>query len=522
MYGQSLSTGAETPASWLDTPNPNCYKLGENIWDYRDYWNNGLQPLSTGMISRVRADGVFEAVQQDPVVSAVNAFANLYQMERPYANTKFIAVSLGVGGYTLAELDTEARYPNCTHHVLDTKLGTFLDKVKAIADAENKTISVGAIFWNQGEADYGEGDTGRRYIGKTYEEWLELASAQAAITPYNMAMDGSKDAYKQGLKYLRDDMYSIILSKFPAQTARPAFLTYGVCGTYINNAFMTINMGMQEATEEELDMFEVAPTYMTPDYNGGHLSMNGYRWYGEYCAKALYNIAVKNISFRPLRPKTFTIVDNKIYIYFDGCTDSLSLDTTIVGGNYKNYGFIIRTGTEQALDAATVNHTNSGQPDVIKGISNIEVNDNCVILTCAEQLAEYVEVIYAGQGEFGYIGKNQGAGNLRDNDDWAALYSYKDDSLDHGSLASSYWSKEVATDAEKETLNEWQEGQTYASGDKCLVYVVENTEPYTITSLQNNNNRPPFTLISYRPDIVGKLYPMQNWCMPFYKRLENN
>ena len=92
-------------------------------------------------------------------------------------------------------------------------------------------------------------------------------------------------------------------------------MPYSVCGIFINNAYQTINDATYEMANEQDDVVQVGPTYVTPDYEGGHLAMNGYRWFGEYCAKALYYVFLKHMDFRPLQPYRFDIKGNKVYIY---------------------------------------------------------------------------------------------------------------------------------------------------------------------------------------------------------------
>lgn len=344
MYGQSLSNGSENPAGFYDQPTDNCFMLGSNVWNTS---GTALQALSCG--GTKRDDGVCTGTRQDTIVSTVNAFVNMYKKERPWdKNTKFIACSLGVGGRTVAQLSGAARYPYCNEHNLDTRVKPFFQAVKAIADNEGKTISLSAVFWKQGEADYGTG-----HIGKTYEEWKQVATEQAQSSPTSMAMSGSYDAYYKGLTYLKEDIFALAKEIFgDDQQCRPVFMPYSVCGTYISNAYMTINQATAQMADDQDDVVQVGPTYVTPDYNGGHLAMNGYRWFGEYCAKALYNVYLKGIDWHPLQPYNYEVQGNKIYIYMNTPVPPLRFDKYTIDNVYKTNGFTVRMGTVEQLDAA--------------------------------------------------------------------------------------------------------------------------------------------------------------------------
>ena len=525
MYGQSLSNGSENPAGFNDPVVENCYMLGNNVWSTSGDTLNSLKVGGT-----VREDGVATGTRQDTIVSTVNSFVTLYHKERPWdKNTKFIACSMGVGGRTVAQLSgnkyadgntTTLRYPNCNEKWLETNVKTYFQSVKAIADKEGKTISLSAVFWKQGESDYGTG-----YIGKSYDEWKAIQDAKE--TADSNAMQGSFDAYYKGLTILKEDIFALAKNIFGEdQKNSPVFMPYSVCGTYINNAYMTINSATMRMAEEQDNVIQVAPTYVTPDYNGGHLSMNGYRWYGEYCGKALYYLFLQHLHWTPMQPYNYEVKDNQVFIYINPIVPPLRFDQYTVGNTYKDYGFIVRQGSVAELDA------NKSASQLNVKITNISiVGGNCIVLTCGEieSFTKSVEVIYAGQGASGYSGHNQGAGNLRDSDTWQSLYSYRDDSADHGSRNSNWTGSTLATEEEKQTLQYWDENYASATGyskdDKVLFDFIEYNGPVVLTSAIDNNKNLPANPVNYHACdvkgnmIIGKKYPMQNWCLNFYKRI---
>ncbi len=524
MYGQSLSNGSENPAGFDDPVVEGCYMLGNNVWSTS---GDTLNPLKVG--GTVREDGVATGTRQDTIVSTVNSFVTLYHKERPWdKNTKFIACSLGVGGRTVAQLSgckyregdqVTKRYPTCNEYNLDIRVKPFFEAVKAIADKEGKTISLSAVFWKQGESDYGTG-----HIGKTYDQWKTVVDGNSGKT--SCSMSGCRDAYYKGLTILKEDIFALAKQIFGEdQAARPVFMPYSVCGTYINNAYMTINDATSQMADDQDDVIQVGPTYVTPDYNGGHLSMNGYRWFGEYCAKALYHVYLKGINWRPMQPYNFEVSGNKIYIYINPIVPPLRFDKYTLDNAYKDNGFIVRNGSVAELDS------NKSASQLNVKITDISIIENCVVLTCGEveSFTGAVEVIYAGQGASGYSGHNQGAGNLRDSDTWIPLYSYRQDSADHGSKNANWSSPITATDEDLSTLQYWDANyasQTkYSKGDKVLYNIIENVKPVVLESLEDNNASRPYNPVNYHPQdvkgavIVGKKYPMQNWCLNFYKRI---
>ena len=490
MYGQSLSNGSETPAGFNDDVVEGCLMLGDNVWNTS---GDTLQGLKVG--GTVMSNGVATGTRQDAVVSTVNAFVSLYKKERPWdKNTKFIACSLGLGGRTVAQLSgykfaegqtSSLRYPMCNEKHLNTRVKPFFEAVKAIADREGKTISLSAVFWNQGEADYGQ-----TYIGKTYDEWKVIQDTKENVD--SNAMSGCKDAYKRGLTFLKEDIFALAKSIFgDAQANRPVFMPYSVCGGYIDNAYQTINNATYEMANEQDDVVQVGPTYVTPEYNGGHLSMNGYRWYGEYCAKALYYVYLKHMDFKPLQPEGFEVKGNKIYIYINPIVPPLRIDTYTQDAVYKNYGFSVRMGSITQLDEWK-SMTSGG----IQTITDVTISENCIILTCGniEKFTEAVEVSYAGQGESGKSHHYQGAGNIRDSDNWQALYKYRNDSADHGNRISfAVWSSiRVATDSDRESYQVWNKDTIYNYGNMCI-FSIDNIDYVLKSAKDGNKNIAPYS-----------------------------
>ena len=206
-------------------------------------------------------------------------------------------------------------------------------------------------------------------------------------------------------------MQADIMSTY-GQTKKPLFFIYEVAGSYINRFDMSINMAQIEFAEENDDVFLLPPTYPVPDYGGGHLSTNGYRWYGELMAKTLYNVFIRNVNFTPVMPKEYSILGNQIIIQCHVPVLPLIIDTW-TKETISNSGFRVQMNDSDVT------------------INNIIIKNNAIILVCANQLIGKVAVCYAGYGR-------SGSGNIRDNDNWHSYYSYYDDRLTSPSKRENY------------------------------------------------------------------------------------
>lgn len=503
MYGQSLSIGQETPASFIDAPVEDCYMLAPDV-----HTTEGakLIPLGNGLPIK---DGI-GSHRQDSVISATKAFVNLYRRAHPEdKKTKFIAVSLGVGGRSLITFAESSRYPWYTgEHYFDTRVKSCLTALKNIADEEGKTISICSLIWCQGETDYSA-----LYIGKTHEEWYALQPSD---------FGGCLDAYKHGLRDLYSDITTAAQSIFGKenQVSQPPFFAYALGGSWIGNAFLTINHATYELAEELPTMWIVGPNYPVPDYRSGHLAMNGYRWYGEYIAKAMYYALIKGVDWKPLQPLSVEIVDgNKIEVTFDR---DVTIDTW-TNDEDPDYGFVVRQGTAEQLNSAK----GTGATEYNVDITSITTNAKKVVIQCADSLnADCVEVIYAGAANDYANNHFKGSGNVRDNDKWLSLYKYGDDTGDHGNAITSNW-EGVAYDETAEDIDPTIiEGAGYSVGDVVNIDNIGFAHGrQTVKSLVDNNTKYPYQPVDYKPldengqSIVGKKYPMQNWCINFYKRI---
>lgn len=373
LYGQSLSMGWECPEVITATPINGNYMVGNNpLINHGNNHDETLHPLIA-----VKWSGGGE----QPIVGCVNSFSKLY---RRFVNKSqmFIGSSAGEGGQSIERLSKECT--NVSGSVVDNnyyhiEFLRLLDQTKAAVDAESKTVNCSAILYMQGEHNY--------------------TGSGLGMTPGTEATK-DKDEYKTLLMTLKNNMQADIMEKY-GQTQKPLFFIYETAGVYINNKEMTINMAQIEFAQENDDVFLLHPTYPTPDYNGGHLSTNGYRWYGELMAKSLYDVLVRGEHYKPVFPTNYTINKNQLIIDFYVPVPPLVLDTW-TKETITNMGFIVYNNSTEI------------------SITDVTVKSTSVVLTCASELSGIVEVIYAGQGR-------SGSGNLRDSDTYRSYYSYFDD-----------------------------------------------------------------------------------------------
>jgi hypothetical protein len=274
-----------------------------------------------------------------------------------------------------------------------------------MADENNKSISCPAIVFLQGERDY-------------FSD--ESLSSQPGSVVAAYACGGDKEKYKLYMKRLKDDMQQACMDSY-GQSVPPLFMIYQVSGKFVKNHEMSINMAQVEFAEENDDVILLPSPYFTPNYSSAHLSTNGYRWYGEYIAKVIFQTLVQKSEFRPMQVSGAMIDGNNIRVKI--CNAELP----IVFDNYtveqaSDYGFAVwADGTRITLQ-------------------KIKAYGDEIIIYTNENLssAEKVELSYAGM-------EVEGTGNIRDSSAFKAKYTYWDDSEDKGlsdSLTLSHSAKD--------------------------------------------------------------------------------
>ncbi len=370
FYGQSLSMGYESPEVLTTNIVPKTFMLGSRVW-----MNQGNVTVST---LNPLQQTLGPQCGETPIISAAHAMRMF--LNRNKNNTDLVATSCGEAGKTIEQLSKE-----CTNgtNYFTAYFQNALNRLKTIATNASKTVGCPAIVFMQGEFNY-TGTTG------------------AGLTPGTNATS-DKDTYKALLLQLKNDMQAAIMTTYE-QTRKPLFFIYQVGGQYINNDEMTINMAQLEFADENDDVVLLNPTYGVPDYNGGHLSSNGYRWYAELIAKQLYYTYYDNKRGHVARAKEFEVnsAKDKIYIHCQVPNPPLVIDTyttaAVTGNGFKVW---------DDSGALTVINTK-----IVSG-TMIEITLNRPLTTNAK-------ITYAGKDR-------TGSGNIRDSDRWSSMYNYTDE-----------------------------------------------------------------------------------------------
>ena len=375
LYGQSLGMGWESPRAITTVPLDGNYMIGDNVLMR---YNNNASVL-TPLVATVWANG-----GEQPIVACVNSFSKMYK-ENVNPNQKFIAMTGGEGGQTIETLSKESTnsnlYASTFTRILDRTLLTL--KFMGIG----KTVSCPAIIYMQGEYNCNDVNW---YGGR-------------GMTP---GSDGTidKDTYKALLLQLKNNMQTDIMQKY-GQKVKPLFFIYQTSGGFIIDKEMPITMGQLEFANENDDVYLLNPQNALPHYGGGHLSTNGYRWYGELMSKTLSNVLVSKNTFGPIYPENFSFEGQTITIDYHVPVPPLVLDTW-TNSKATNYGFVIYKN------------------NVSLPISKIEITSgNRIVLTFSESLVGKIDVVYAGS-------TTRGTGNVCDSNISNSIYTYFDDSAD--------------------------------------------------------------------------------------------
>lgn len=387
FYGQSLGMGWEAHEALTTLSMEGNFMLGNNPnFKYASGTDN-LNPL---VASRWTNGG------EQPIVSAVNSLSYHYRTE-VRKGMKFIGSTGGEGGMSIERLSKDFE---AADNLYKTTFLQSLTKAKALVDKQKLTIQCPAIIYMQGEFNYAPTNQGLGYNGGD------------AVT--------SKEDYKKLLLKLKNNMQEDIMQQYQQKT-RPLFFIYQVAGHYITNREMSINMAQLEFALENKDVVLLNPTYFTSDYNGGHLSSNGYRWYGEAIAKSLYKQLLKKDDALPIYPVSYNISGSTATIEMHVPHLPLVLDSWTTKLS-QNYGFaVFKNGQEIA-------------------IQQVLLEGNKVNLVCQEPLTGKIEISYAGNGR-------TGNGNLRDSEFFPSYYSYAD--LGGSSYQESYTPTKSKSSSEK-------------------------------------------------------------------------
>ena len=387
VYGQSLSNGSDS-LYITDPALPGCYMLGTLVTP-----SAALNPLTV------------TSGNEHPVISAVNCLHDLIWNNTACKPT-LIAGSYGAGGQSIAQLMSPARQAEIKSEMgysyditTSGRYQVFLNSLtygKQVADANGTKISCPVIFFLQGERDY-------------YTD--EELSGQPGSVVQAYACGDAKDRYKLYMKRLKDDMQAACVSVY-GQEKKPLFAIYEVSGNFVKKHDMGINMAQIEFAEENEDVILLPSPYFVPNYSSAHLATNGYRWYGEFMAKASFQALVQRSDYAPMMAIDPVIDGNNIHLKIRNAYLPLQID-------------------DYTVEAATGDGFAVWADDVRATVTNVSIFGDTITVETSANLstATKVELSYGGM-------EVSGTGNIRDSSPFVAMYNYWDDSNDKGQSGS--------------------------------------------------------------------------------------
>jgi hypothetical protein len=164
-------------------------------------------------------------------------------------------------------------------------------------------------------------------------------------------------------------------------------------------------------------LYITGPKYMYAYADGQHLQNTGYRWEGEYHAKAIRRVVYEHKPWTPLVPLSAVLYKNVITLKFAVPVGPLVIDTTLVteptnvAGSRKGFEF----------------YDNSGSTPTITGVAIAGANSDMVQITLSaaptgttRQIA-YAYTAGSNSAQGGTTG-NSPRGNLRDSDPYPSQY----------------------------------------------------------------------------------------------------
>ena len=337
-YGQSLAGGSGYQAEDLpqDDNAKMLYSSSHPVFmrysSNNSYWQSAV-------LHNLYCTGNTSSTQDfPPNASATIDFAKLYRLKTGNTDKIFIHICPAKGSTTIAQLMDFERYKNVdTNEFYFPNLESdepstvpylafyrMLTRVKQLADAAGKTVGVIAVNWNQGEADYGGSSP----------------SGVASTTTTTCNCNGDKAAYIARLKALHDDMWED-MQTILGQTEQPAWFIAQCSGSFVGSSF-SINQALIDICDGRL-YFQTHSTYSVPNKSSdGHPTGNGYRWYGEYLAKAMADVLLRNNQPELVQVKRIDTHLDNIKIYCNVPCPPLRTEINILQ-EMKNYGFSLTT-----------------------------------------------------------------------------------------------------------------------------------------------------------------------------------
>ncbi len=280
---------------------------------------------------------------------------------------KFVLSNCGVNGRTIAALSKDAN-PELYNRIRDA-----IRQVKNIADADNLSYGIPAVFHSQGEWDYSPREG-------------------AALT---------EPLFFERTMKLFDDF----TAEFCQGQRRPAIFTYQTSATYTRDDYdLAIGMAQLKMATGDYGIYGTCPSYPMPD-KGGHFTSNGYRWLDMYHAKVAFKVMILGEGWEPLHAIHGEIIDNSALLGYNVPAPPLKFAGSLVGRAFVNYPSKGFRATDQS-GTLPINAVNIAAGSVLK-------------IDFSRKPVGKVRIWYADKTV------HNGNGNLQDSDDFMSMYNYE-------------------------------------------------------------------------------------------------
>ena len=355
-YGQSFAQGgASQGCASLESQEGNFMLDLQTISteDVDDYSNIGLVPLKAKSVNKL----------ESPIISMTNSFSALYRQVN--SNQKFIAISGGKSGEVIENIMPGTEPYN--------RFKKACQRISEIASQEGKSVGVISILMMQGESNY-------------------FSYAKHNKSEYKIYL-------MQLISSLKNDLKEIF-----SQEESPSVLLYQTGYKWLQNYWeLPISQAQLELSQEIPEVILTNPVYPLTFNESNHPNYNGYRWFGEYATKALWNAMQYNFKYETVKVKSIAVInDNTIKIDVFAPVPPIRLNN-FTNIEIKDYGFEVKLNGEIAT------------------IDSLKIHDNCIFITLEENLIhKIIEITYAGINR-------DGGGNICDSDKWLSMNKYVED-----------------------------------------------------------------------------------------------
>ncbi len=195
------------------------------------------------------------------------------------------------------------------------------------------------------------------------------ALLSAGIVPAILCIHGEADGscgYYDKVVEWQSDYQTDIQAVTGQSSSIPMFISQVQAGECASGGFPSppepTYTGMLGSHELQYPLISlVCGKYIFPYVVGGtHLTNLGYRWLGEYYAKAYWKQIVLGQTWSPLRPSAVSTSGNVITIQFTGFVPPLVFDTTnVAAASDGNMGFTF-SGTGGTLQSVAITNATTG------------------------------------------------------------------------------------------------------------------------------------------------------------------